>query len=68
MVVEAPLAAWEEWTGLTFPESGRYVVPSAFNPVAIDRGRGLGRYVEPNVRMRHPVRPRARRAMRTHPP
>jgi hypothetical protein len=58
MVVEATLAAWEEWTGLTFPESGRYVVPGAFNPVTIDRARRRGLYVEPNVWMRHPVRPR----------
>jgi len=64
MVVEAPLAAWEEWTGLTFPDSGRYIVPGAFNPVAIDRARGRGRYVEPNVWMRHPVRPRGRRGAR----
>lgn len=68
MVVEAPLAAWEEWTGLTFPESGRYVVPGAFNPVSMDRARGRGLYVEPNVWMRHPVRPAARRAMRSDPP
>lgn len=58
MVVEATLAAWEEWTGLTFPESGRYVVSGAFNPVTIDRARRRGVYVEPNVWMRHPVRPR----------
>jgi len=55
MVVEAPLAAWEEWTGLTFPRSGRYIVPGAFNPVSIDRARRRGLYVEPNVWMRHPV-------------
>lgn len=56
MVVQAPLAAWEEWTGLAFPASGRYVVPGAFNPVLIDRARRRGLYVEPNVWMRHPVR------------
>jgi hypothetical protein len=56
MVVEAPLAVWERWTGLDFPVSGRYVVPGAFNPVRIDRARGRGVYVEPNVWMRHPVR------------
>jgi hypothetical protein len=64
MVVEAPLAQWEEWTGLAFPTSGRYVVPGAFNPVLVDRARGRGLYVEPNVWMRHPVRPRARGAGR----
>jgi hypothetical protein len=56
MVVEAPLAQWEEWTGLDFPVSGPFVVPGAFNPVRIDRARQRGLYVEPNVWMRHPVR------------
>jgi GNAT superfamily N-acetyltransferase len=64
MVVEASLAQWEEWTGLAFPTSGPYVVPGAFNPVRIDRTRNRGLYVEPNVWMRHPVRPRARGAGR----
>jgi hypothetical protein len=56
MVVEAPLAQWEEWTGIDFPVSGPFVVPGAFNPVRIDRARQRGLYVEPNVWMRHPVR------------
>ncbi|HKW92828.1 MAG TPA: GNAT family N-acetyltransferase [Methylomirabilota bacterium] len=64
MTVTATVAEWEARTGLRFPESGRYVVPGAFNPVTIDRRRNRGRYVEPNVWMRHPVRriaPSARR-------
>lgn len=64
MVVEAPLASWEEWTGLAFPESGRYVVPGAFTLVTIDRARRRGLYVEPNVWMRHAVPPSAPRARR----
>ena len=60
MVIEAPLARWEEWTGLDFPVSGAYVVPGAFNPVRIDRARRRGVYIEPNVWMRHPVRRGAR--------
>jgi hypothetical protein len=56
MSVTATVAEWEERTGLRFPASGRYVVPGAFNPIRIDRKRNEGRYVEPNVWMRHPVR------------
>jgi GNAT superfamily N-acetyltransferase len=62
MVVEAPLAQWEEWTGLTFPQSGRYIIPGAFNPVHMDRARRRGRYVEPNVWMCHPIAAARRRA------
>jgi len=64
MNVSATVAEWEERTGLRFPASGRYVVPGGFNPITIDRKRNEGRYVEPNVWMRHAVRrtvPSARR-------
>jgi GNAT superfamily N-acetyltransferase len=57
MLVEGSVAEWEGWTSMAFPESGDYVVPGALVPVAIDRERDRGRYEEPNVWMRHPVRP-----------
>jgi GNAT superfamily N-acetyltransferase len=53
MEITAPVADWEAWTGMAFPESGPYVVPGALVPVAIDREQDLGRYVEPNVWVRH---------------
>jgi GNAT superfamily N-acetyltransferase len=53
MVVTAPVARWEEWTGLALPGSGRHVVPGALVPVEVDLGRDEGRYVEPNVWVRH---------------
>ena len=46
-------AEWEEWTGMTFPDDGDYVVPGALVPVHFKNGRGL--YVEPNVWVRHAV-------------
>ena len=54
--VRGSVAEWEEWTGMAFPETGEYVVPGALVPVAIDRERDEGRYVEPNVWMRHAAR------------
>jgi GNAT superfamily N-acetyltransferase len=60
MVIDGRIREWEEWTGMRFPASGRYVVPGALSPVTIDRRRDRGRYVEPNVWMLHPLR-RARR-------
>ena len=54
MRVEGSRAEWEEWTGMTFPDDGSYVVPGALVPVEFTGGNGV--YVEPNFWMRHPVR------------
>jgi len=35
------------------PGSGDYIVPGALVPVTVDCGRNEGRYVEPNVWMKH---------------
>ncbi|HEY7604336.1 MAG TPA: hypothetical protein VH760_08730 [Gaiellaceae bacterium] len=51
MVVEAVGADWESWTGLEFPGNGDYVVPGALVPVRFRHG--VGRYVEPNLWIRH---------------
>lgn len=55
MVVTADVGTWEAWTGMRFPETGPYVVPQALVPVEIDRERDVGRYVEPNVWVEHPI-------------
>jgi hypothetical protein len=55
LIVEGTVAEWEVWTGIVFPDSGSYVVEGALVPVEIDRGEGVGRYVEPNVWMRHSI-------------
>ena len=49
------VAEWEEWTGMSFPESGEYVVPGALQPIAVDREQNLGTYSDPNIWMRHSV-------------
>ena len=53
MVVTGTVAEWEQWAGLAFPESGRYVVPQALDLLEIDRERDLGAYAETNLWMRH---------------
>jgi hypothetical protein len=52
--IRGALAEWESWTGMSFPEDGDYVVPGALVPVRFEGG--VGRYVEPNVWMRHEPR------------
>jgi GNAT superfamily N-acetyltransferase len=56
MRVTGTVAEWERWTGLALPESGSYVVGRALVPVAIDRERDLGEYLEPACWMRHRAR------------
>ncbi len=55
MVIEAKVDDWEEWTGVEYPESGDYIVEGALSPVQMDREFNLGRYVEPNVWVHHPI-------------
>jgi hypothetical protein len=53
MVVTGTVAEWEEWAGMAFPETGRYVVPGALDLVEIDTERDHGAYAETNLWMRH---------------
>jgi GNAT superfamily N-acetyltransferase len=53
MLIEAPVAEWQEWTGMRFPEDGTYVFPGALAPLEVRDGSG--RHVEPNVWVRHRV-------------
>ena len=53
LVIAGRVADWEDWTEMSFPDSGSYVVPGALQPVVIDRERDEGRYEDPNVWMLH---------------
>jgi len=46
---------WEQWVGLDFPESGKYVFPAGLALLEVDRDADEGRYWEPNVWMQHGV-------------
>jgi len=52
--ISGSVEEWESWTGMRFPEDRDYVVPGALVPVRFEGG--VGRYVEPNVWMRHEPR------------
>ena len=51
MTIAAPVADWEDWTGMRFPDDGDYVVPELLAPLYVRDG--VGRHVEPNVWLRH---------------
>lgn len=55
MVIEASADEWAEWAGMPLPESGEYIVPGTLAPVQIDRVMNVGRYVEPNIWVHHPL-------------
>ena len=48
-----PVATRWGWTGMVFPSTGEYVIPGGLSTLHIDRGNDFGRYVEPNVWVRH---------------
>jgi hypothetical protein len=56
MVMRGSIADWETWTGLTFPDSGPYVVTGGTSPVDIDRERDEGVYFDQNVWVVHDLR------------
>jgi hypothetical protein len=56
MRVTGTVAEWEQWTEMTLPETGAYVVPEALIPVEIDRERDVGRYLEPACWVHHRAR------------
>ncbi|MGH3248690.1 MAG: hypothetical protein ACRDOI_21150 [Trebonia sp.] len=53
MVIAGTIAEWQDWAGMAFPETGRYVVPGALDLVEIDVERDHGTYEETNLWMRH---------------
>lgn len=55
--VEASIEEWEEWTEMTFPESGQNVIPGGIAPLYIDRPAGSGLYIEPNIWIHHKIKP-----------
>jgi hypothetical protein len=53
MLMRAPVADWEEWTGMRFPSDGEYVFPGALATLVVEDG--VGTHVEPNVWIKHAV-------------
>jgi GNAT superfamily N-acetyltransferase len=55
MTIRGTRADWEVWTGMKFPQSGKYHILGALNPIDMDVEKDEGVYVEPNVWMVHPL-------------
>ena len=56
MTIRGTHAEWEACIGMKFPQSGKYVIPGALNPIEMDVEKDQGIYIEPNVWMVHEIR------------
>ena len=55
MNISGTISNWENWTGMKFPESGKYSIPGALKPVEFDIKKDVGIYIEPNVWVEHKI-------------
>jgi hypothetical protein len=53
MVVEQPIEFWKPWTDGLPDQDGAVAFEGALAPLNVDYGAGVGRYIEPNVWVRH---------------
>ncbi|CAN5241311.1 transferase [soil metagenome] len=51
MTISAPVADWESWTGMRFPDEGAFVFPGGLAPLVVEDGIGV--HLEPNVWVLH---------------
>jgi hypothetical protein len=49
MTIKGTVAEWQEWTDLSLPAPGEYVIPGGLVPLTVDRRADLATYREPNV-------------------
>jgi GNAT superfamily N-acetyltransferase len=55
MKIHGTRAEWEAWTGLKFPQSGKYYIVGGLNPMDMNIEKDQGIYIEPNVWMVHDI-------------
>lgn len=60
MIIKGTAKEWEEWSGIKIAGKGDHIIPYALVPIRFElAGEELiGRYVEPNVWVAHPLRKR----------
>lgn len=53
--IRGTLNEWEGWTRMKFPQSGRYIIPGALEPIEVDAEKDEAVYIEPNVWIAHEI-------------
>jgi hypothetical protein len=49
MIITGKIKEWEEWSKLKIPESGKYIIEGALNPVEINYDQDIGIYSDPCI-------------------
>jgi hypothetical protein len=49
VTIKGTVAEWQEWTDLSLPAAGEYVIAGGLVPLTVDRRADLATYREPNV-------------------
>ncbi|CAF3254108.1 unnamed protein product [Rotaria socialis] len=57
VVIKGTIDQWQTWTGLSFQDSGEYIVKGALVPITIDLENNIGIYREPNIWIIHTINP-----------
>lgn len=55
MYISGTIKNWEAWTGITFSQSGQYIIAGALNSIHINIEANIGEYIEPNVWLVHEI-------------
>jgi len=53
MKISGSIQEWEDWTGLSFQTSAKYIVPGALTSISVNGEKNQAEYIEPNVWMLH---------------
>ena len=54
-LIRGTRAEWEQWTEMAFPQTGKYIIPDALNPIEMNVEKDEGIYTEPNIWIVHQV-------------
>jgi hypothetical protein len=49
MTIKGTVAQWQDWTDMSLPAAGEFVIPGGLVPLAVDRRADQATYREPNV-------------------
>jgi hypothetical protein len=49
MIITGKVKEWEEWTKIKMPESGKYIIEGALNPVEVNYDQDIGTYFDPCI-------------------
>ena len=55
MIITGKVREWEKWTNLKIPESGKYIIEGALNPLEVNYERDIGTYYDPCIWVKYSI-------------